>query len=325
MLLKELTTRTVGGPGPGSGAPGASGSPPGAAPGGGGTGGGKAALEWLLEADPGTGFGAVTTAVAGMCWRDDSAHRFALLARSLVGMAPRDARLYAYVGSEVLKAAITSLGTEVRRLPPRRPCCSGGPAAQAAPVAEALGISGRPPCCAGPRFASTAEPLARRAHLYPPALVPTRPGAVQTMATHQADVMQLIRDILAQQINDPGWASRRLRLVRERRGSGLGALQRELQCRPWPRPASCPWPRPACHASCLSPAACLPACRSSAVHGVLASLPKMTPADLDRFRSSLLATGSEKAQRDLTKKMLVRRGLPCPWWPPSLVGLRGWW
>ncbi|EFN51722.1 hypothetical protein CHLNCDRAFT_139890 [Chlorella variabilis] len=202
LLLKELTTRTVGGPGPGSGAPGASGSPPGAAPGGGGTGGGKAALEWLLEADPGTGFGAVTTAVAGMCWRDDSAHRFALLARSLVGMAPRDARLYAYVGSEVLKAAITSLGTE-------------------------------------------------------------------TMATHQADVMQLIRDILAQQINDPG----------------------------------------------------------SAVHGVLASLPKMTPADLDRFRSSLLATGSEKAQRDLTKKMLVAAcgkgslAALADWKPPTVASM----
>lgn len=41
------------------------------------------------------------------------------------------------------------------------------------------------------------------------------------------------------------------------------------------------------------------------MHGVLASLPKMTPDALQRFAQQLLGTGSEKAQRDLTKKMLV--------------------
>jgi hypothetical protein len=55
----------------------------------------------------------------------------------------------------------------------------------------------------------------------------------------------------------------------------------------------------------------LPA-RSSAVHSVLASLPKMTPQALDQFRQSLRTTGSEKVQRDLTKKMLVR--VPGGWW-----------
>ncbi len=48
---------------------------------------------------------------------------------------------------------------------------------------------------------------------------------------------------------------------------------------------------------------------SSAVHGVLASLPNMTPDALQRFAQQLLGTGSEKAQRDLTKKMLVSRQL----------------
>lgn len=84
-----------------------------AAGGGGGTGGGKSVLEWLLETDPTTGFQAVTTAVSGMCWRDDAAFRFAQLAKTLVGVAPRDQRLFAYVGSEVLRAAISSLATEV--------------------------------------------------------------------------------------------------------------------------------------------------------------------------------------------------------------------
>lgn len=53
----------------------------------------------------------------------------------------------------------------------------------------------------------------------------------------------------------------------------------------------------------------LPRLCSSAVHGVLASLPRMTPEALQRFGQQLLGTGSEKAQRDITKKMLVRSGL----------------
>ena len=47
--------------------------------------------------------------------------------------------------------------------------------------------------------------------------------------------------------------------------------------------------------------------------GVLASLPKMTPQALDQFRQSLRTTGSEKVQRDLTKKMLVRGGWAGVW------------
>jgi hypothetical protein len=124
FLLKELSTRTVGSPGGGgaaaaaaAAAASAAGGPAAAAAatatGAPGAAGGKSALEWLLEADPAAGFGAVQTAVGGMCWRDESAYRFAALARTLVGMAPRDERLYAYVGGEVLRAAITSLGTEV--------------------------------------------------------------------------------------------------------------------------------------------------------------------------------------------------------------------
>jgi len=31
---------------------------------------------------------------------------------------------------------------------------------------------------------------------------------MQTMATHQADIMALIRDILMQQLNDPRWVGR---------------------------------------------------------------------------------------------------------------------
>ena len=126
-LLKELATRTVLDPAAGGGSSSAAASAGGAAvaaaAGGGGAlaggaaaaggGGGKTLLEWLLENDPATGFGAVTTAVAGMCWRDEAAYRFAMLARTLVGMAPRDQRLYAYVGGEVLKSAISSLATEV--------------------------------------------------------------------------------------------------------------------------------------------------------------------------------------------------------------------
>lgn len=50
---------------------------------------------------------------------------------------------------------------------------------------------------------------------------------------------------------------------------------------------------------------CFHGTRSSAVHGVLASLPKMTPDALQRFGQQLLGTGSEKTQRDITKKMLV--------------------
>ena len=123
MLLKDIASRTLGGAGESprgggvaaaAGAAGGAGSPPGgaAAPAAASS-TGKSLLEALLESDPTTGFAAVTTAVEGMCWHDDAAFRFALLARTLVGMAPRDPRLYAYVGGEVLRAAISCLASEV--------------------------------------------------------------------------------------------------------------------------------------------------------------------------------------------------------------------
>lgn len=117
QLLKELAMRTVDAPGAAAaagfaaaaaGAAGGGGSPPG------GGGGGKSLLEWLLEHDSNTGFSAIATAVGGMCWHDEAAFRFAMLARSLVSMAPRDSRLYQYVGGQVLQAAISSLAGEVR-------------------------------------------------------------------------------------------------------------------------------------------------------------------------------------------------------------------
>lgn len=102
-LLKELATRTLEAPGGAAAAAAAAGGGPGGTgSGGGAAGGGKSVLEWLLETDPGTGFAAITTAVAGMCWRDEAAYRFAMLARTLVRCAaaapsrrprcPRDAR-----------------------------------------------------------------------------------------------------------------------------------------------------------------------------------------------------------------------------------------
>ncbi|PSC73686.1 HASTY 1 [Micractinium conductrix] len=205
QLLKELAMRTVDAPGAAAaagfaaaaaGAAGGGGSPPG------GGGGGKSLLEWLLEHDSNTGFSAIATAVGGMCWHDEAAFRFAMLARSLVSMAPRDSRLYQYVGGQVLQAAISSLAGE-------------------------------------------------------------------TMATHQADIMALIRDILVQQLNDPS-----------------------------------------------SPAA-----------NVLASLPMMTPDALQQFCKQLGSTGSDKQQRDLTKKMLVAAcgkaslAALADWKPPAVTPL----
>jgi hypothetical protein len=52
----------------------------------------------------------------------------------------------------------------------------------------------------------------------------------------------------------------------------------------------------------------------------------MTPQALDQFRQSLRTTGSEKVQRDLTKKMLVRGGLGgCVGWLFVLGGWLGSW
>ena len=61
-------------------------------------------FEVLLEAEPAAGIAAATTAVNGMRCPDDSAHKYAMFCRALVLLAPRDARLYAYVGTDVLHA-----------------------------------------------------------------------------------------------------------------------------------------------------------------------------------------------------------------------------
>lgn len=92
-------------------------------------------LQLLLEREPAAGNAAASAAVQGMQLPDEAAYRFAMFNRALVALAPRDPKLYAYVGSEVLKAAITSLASEI-------------------------------------------------------------------MSTHQADILQLIRNILAQQVAD---------------------------------------------------------------------------------------------------------------------------
>ncbi|GAB4816646.1 hypothetical protein N2152v2_003692 [Parachlorella kessleri] len=163
-------------------------------------GGGKSLLEWEMEQDAGTGFAMLTTAVAGMCWRDESAFRFAMFCRTMVALAPRDQRLYSYVGGEMLQAAIASLASEA-------------------------------------------------------------------LATHQTDMLSLLRGILVQQVND-------------------GA---------------------------------------SAAPSVLLSLPGMTPDKLEAFRKTLFGTGSEKAQRDAIKRLLLEAcgkasfaGL-ADWKPPSAV------
>jgi exportin-5 len=97
-------------------------------------------LQLILEVDPTTGFACAAAAAEGMRWADASAFRFSLVCRALVPLAPRDVRLYAFVGSEVLKAAIASLASEA-------------------------------------------------------------------MATHKADILGLIRDVLVQQLPDPASAA----------------------------------------------------------------------------------------------------------------------
>jgi exportin-5 len=159
-------------------------------------------LQLLLEREPAAGIAAATAAVQGMQRADESGFRFATVCRALVALAPRDAQLYAYVGSEVLRAAVSSL-------------------------------------------------------------------ALESMATHQADILGLVRAVLAQQLGDPG----------------------------------------------------------SAAHGVLRSLPGMTPEREAAFGAAFLATGSEKEQRNAIKRMLVEacgRGsfaALADWRPPSAPAL----
>jgi hypothetical protein len=61
--------------------PGSAGRAGGGGGGAGGGGGGKSMLELLLERDPATGFLIATTAVIGMEWRDEAAHRFGLFCK----------------------------------------------------------------------------------------------------------------------------------------------------------------------------------------------------------------------------------------------------
>ena len=141
---------------------------------------GPTLLQLLLEREPAAGIAAAAAAVHGMQLPDEGAFRFAMFCRALVALAPRDPHLYAYVGSEVLRAAITSLASEV-------------------------------------------------------------------MSTHQADILGLIRNILNQQLGDV----------------------------------------------------------HSAVHGVVASLPGVTPEKQSAFMQAFQSTGSEKEQRNAVKKFLV--------------------
>lgn len=164
----------------------------------------KMLFETLLELEGAAGIAAATAAVDGIRCPDESSYRFAMFCRTLVLLGPRDANLYGYVGSEVLRAAIGSLASEI-------------------------------------------------------------------MSTHQADVLSLIRDILAQQLGNPG----------------------------------------------------------SNVHNVLCSLPGVGQEREQEFAKALLATGSEKEQRNLIKALLVGacgRGsfaALADWKPPSTVTLSG--
>lgn len=129
------------------------------------------------------------------------------------------------------------------------------------------------------------------------------------MATHQADIMALIRDILVQQLADPKCACSAAAAAKYCTGLAcmhVAASAAAPLCIIYLGAEFVPCPHLLSH--------------SSAVHGVLASLPNMTPDALQRFAQQLLGTGSEKVQRDITKRMLVRpgerkecwlAGLPC--------------
>ena len=73
---------------------------------------GPTLLQLLLERESAAGFAAAAAAVQGMQLPDEAAYKFAMFCRALVALAPRDAQLYNYAGSEVLKSAITSLSSE---------------------------------------------------------------------------------------------------------------------------------------------------------------------------------------------------------------------
>ena len=70
-------------------------------------------LQSFLMADTAAGIAAAGAALEGMLRPDEAAYKFAAFCRALVNLAPTDAALYNYVGSEVLYNTISSLSLEV--------------------------------------------------------------------------------------------------------------------------------------------------------------------------------------------------------------------
>ncbi|KAK2078011.1 hypothetical protein QBZ16_003879 [Prototheca wickerhamii] len=73
-------------------------------------------LEYILRRDEGTAFALISVAVLGLTWPDESAYRCSVLCRALTPLVLRPGAgeaLAAYVGGEVLPAAIRSLGSPV--------------------------------------------------------------------------------------------------------------------------------------------------------------------------------------------------------------------
>ena len=70
-------------------------------------------LQNFFVADPQGGLALAQAALEGMRRPDESAHRFAAFCKALVKLAPADAALYQFVGSELLYTSISSLSLEV--------------------------------------------------------------------------------------------------------------------------------------------------------------------------------------------------------------------
>ena len=69
-------------------------------------------LQNFFVTDPPGGLALAQAALEGMLRPDESAHRFAAFCKALVQLAPADAALYQFVGSELLYTAISSLSLE---------------------------------------------------------------------------------------------------------------------------------------------------------------------------------------------------------------------
>ena len=70
-------------------------------------------LQNFFVADPAGGLALAQASLEGMLRPDESAHRFAAFCKALVLLAPSDAALYQFVGSELLYTAISSLSLEI--------------------------------------------------------------------------------------------------------------------------------------------------------------------------------------------------------------------